>query len=139
MVARRRSPRGCPGPPSAPRTQGPQLHRMRAVQRAAARRQAVPELRILTTAARPIRPSPRRRAWAGHRRARESPDLRSRYETSLARQFGKNPGWPYHLYLTKFGEKPDWNWRGLESPPTPEVRSYVRSRQIAYAKARGAA
>jgi superfamily II DNA or RNA helicase len=59
--------------------------------------------------------------------------------TAIARQLGKNPGWPYHLYLTKFGEKPDWNWRGLESPPTPEVRSYVRSRQIAYAKARGAA
>ena len=59
--------------------------------------------------------------------------------TAVARELGKNPGWPYHLYLAKFGEKPDWNWRGLESPPTPEVRSYVRSRQIAYAKARGVA
>jgi DNA repair protein RadD len=59
--------------------------------------------------------------------------------TAIARQLGKNPGWPYHLYLAKFGEKPDWNWRAFESPPTPEVRSYVRSRQIAYAKARGAA
>ena len=58
--------------------------------------------------------------------------------TAIARQLGKHPGWPYHLYLAKFGEKPDWNWRGLESPPTPEVRSYVRSRQIAYAKGRGA-
>ena len=59
--------------------------------------------------------------------------------TAIARQLGKNPGWPYHLYLAKFGEKPDWSWRGLESPPTSEVRSYVRSRQIAYAKRQGAA
>jgi superfamily II DNA or RNA helicase len=59
--------------------------------------------------------------------------------TAIARQLGKNPGWPYHLYLAKFNEKPDWNWRGLESPPTQEVRSYVRSRQIAYAKRQGAA
>jgi hypothetical protein len=59
--------------------------------------------------------------------------------TAIARQLGKSPGWPYHLYLAKFGEKPSWDWRGVESPPSPEVRSYVRSRQIAYAKARGAA
>lgn len=29
--------------------------------------------------------------------------------TSIARKLGKNPGWPYHLYLSKFNEKPDWN------------------------------
>jgi DNA repair protein RadD len=52
---------------------------------------------------------------------------------------GKKPGWAYHLYLEKFGEKPSWHWQGIEIEPTPEVRSYVRSRQIAFAKRRRAA
>src|SRR5262249_14350652 len=58
---------------------------------------------------------------------------------TVVRQLGKKPGWAYHLYITKFAEKPDWNWRGIEMPPSPEVRSYVRSRQIAYVKSRTAA
>jgi len=56
--------------------------------------------------------------------------------TAIAHERGKNDNWPYPFYLAKFGEKPDWNWRGIEMPPSPEVRSYVRSRCIAYAKAR---
>jgi superfamily II DNA or RNA helicase len=66
------------------------------------------------------------------------PDTKRRWYgefTAIARQMGKSPGWPYHLYLTKFGEKPLWAWRGIENPPSLEVRSYVRSRQIAWAKA----
>ena len=58
---------------------------------------------------------------------------------ALTRQMGKKPGWAYHLYLEKFDEKPLWHWQGIESEPTPEVRSYVRSRQIAFAKSRRAA
>jgi DNA repair protein RadD len=56
--------------------------------------------------------------------------------TAIARERGKNPGWPYHLYLAKFQEKPPWGWRGIEAPPSAEVRSYVRSRMIAYARSR---
>jgi hypothetical protein len=59
--------------------------------------------------------------------------------TAITREMGKNPGWPFHLYQAKFGEKPSWDWRGVENPPTPEVRSYVRSRQIAFRKSRTAA
>jgi len=59
--------------------------------------------------------------------------------TAIAHERGKGPNWPYPFYLAKFGERPDWNWRGIEMPPSPEVRSYVRSRQIAYAKSRSAA
>ena len=55
---------------------------------------------------------------------------------ALTRQMGKKPGWAYHLYRAKFGEKPLWHWKGIESEPTPEVRSYARSRQIAFAKSR---
>ena len=58
---------------------------------------------------------------------------------ALTRQMGKKPGWAYHLYLEKFDEKPSWHWQGIEIEPTPEVRSYVRSRQIAFAKRRRAA
>jgi DNA repair protein RadD len=59
--------------------------------------------------------------------------------TAVVREMGKNPGWAYHLFINKFHEKPEWAWKGLELPPSPEVRSYVRSRQIAYAKSRVAA
>lgn len=45
------------------------------------------------------------------------------------------PGWAAHKFKEKFGEWPPF---GSVPPlePTPEVRSWVRSRQIAYAKAR---
>jgi DNA repair protein RadD len=52
---------------------------------------------------------------------------------------GKNPKWAYFLYQQKFGCKPDWSWRDDCLEPTEEVRRYVRSRAIAYAKARNAA
>jgi DNA repair protein RadD len=56
--------------------------------------------------------------------------------TAIARERQKSPGWPFHLYLAKFKEKPPWDWRGIEAPPSPEVRAFVRSRVIAFAKAR---
>lgn len=51
---------------------------------------------------------------------------------------GCSPGWIYHKYLEKFGVKPPW---GMPTPiePTLEVRSWVRSRDIAYAKGRAKA
>jgi DNA repair protein RadD len=56
--------------------------------------------------------------------------------TRIAREMGKSPGWPFHLYVGKFNEKPPWSWRGMEAEPTPEARAYVRSRIIAFAKSR---
>ena len=55
----------------------------------------------------------------------------------IADERGYKPGWTAHKYREKFGTFPAW---GAAAPapitPTPEVRSWVRSRQIAYAKRR---
>jgi DNA repair protein RadD len=51
----------------------------------------------------------------------------------VANERGYNPGWVWHKYKEKFGAEP----RGVKPDPiepTPEVRSWVRSRMIAYAK-----
>jgi hypothetical protein len=40
------------------------------------------------------------------------------------------------FYKGKFGAWPAYGHRPPPVPPTPEVRSWVRSRQIAYAKAK---
>jgi DNA repair protein RadD len=51
----------------------------------------------------------------------------------IAGQRGYKPGWASHKYNEKFGEWPaDRNVQPY--PPTPEVSSWVRSRQIAFAK-----
>jgi hypothetical protein len=53
----------------------------------------------------------------------------------VASERGYNPGWVWHKYKEKFGAEP----RGVKPDPiepTPEVRSWVRSRMIAYAKGR---
>jgi DNA repair protein RadD len=52
----------------------------------------------------------------------------------IARENDYKPGWAAHKYKEKFGFFPPF---GSPEPiePTPEVRSWVRSRQIAYAKA----
>jgi DNA repair protein RadD len=52
---------------------------------------------------------------------------------------GYKPGWAAHQYKTKFSSWPPWNSSPQPMQPTPEVRSWVRSRFIAYAKRRGAA
>jgi DNA repair protein RadD len=58
----------------------------------------------------------------------------------IASERGYQPGWIAHKYREKFGAFPRWNSTPWPIPPTPEVRSWVRSRQIAYAKSgRGAA
>jgi superfamily II DNA or RNA helicase len=46
-----------------------------------------------------------------------------------------DPGWVSHQFKAKFGEWPRGS-RPTPTPPSPEVLSWVRSRQIAYAKAR---
>jgi superfamily II DNA or RNA helicase len=53
----------------------------------------------------------------------------------IASERGYKQGWAAHKYKEKFGVWP----RGLmdiASEPSPEIRSWVRSRQIAFAKAR---
>jgi hypothetical protein len=57
----------------------------------------------------------------------------------IARERGFKPGWAAHKYKEKFGAWPARGSTPEPIPPTPEVRSWVRSRMIAYAKARGAA
>ncbi len=54
----------------------------------------------------------------------------------IAEERGYQRGWAAHKYREKFGAWP--SWRNAESVmPDPTVRSWVRSRQIAYAKALG--
>ena len=54
--------------------------------------------------------------------------------TAIQQQRRRSPGWVYHSYLGKFGEPPPV-YRSNPIPPTPEVLAWVRSRDIAYAKA----
>jgi hypothetical protein len=53
----------------------------------------------------------------------------------IANERGYRIGWAAHKYKEKFGEGPPTRFvQTLE--PSPEVRAWVRSRQIAYAKSR---
>jgi DNA repair protein RadD len=54
--------------------------------------------------------------------------------TYIAEERGYQRGWIAHKYREKFGTFPAWSSMPEPIPPTPEVRSWVRSRQIAYAK-----
>jgi hypothetical protein len=56
----------------------------------------------------------------------------------IERGYERARGWAAHKYKDKFGEFPKWGVAPRPIPPTPEVRSYVRSRDIAYAKRRAA-
>jgi DNA repair protein RadD len=73
--------------------------------------------------------------------ALSDPNERMRWHsmlTYIAKERGYRPGWIAHKYKEKFGT---WPPVGAVKPipPTPEVLSWVRSRSIAYAKAKGAA
>ena len=53
----------------------------------------------------------------------------------IAAKRGYKPGWIYHKYIEKFGmQPPAYSAPAME--PSPEVLSWVRSRDIAYAKGR---
>jgi DNA repair protein RadD len=58
---------------------------------------------------------------------------------SIAAERRFKPGWIAHKYKEKFGAWPPWGSKPELITPTPEVRSWVRSRAIAFAKARGPA
>jgi DNA repair protein RadD len=57
---------------------------------------------------------------------------------SISYERGYKPGWVAHKFKEKFGIYPGWGTSPSPIEPTPEVRSWVRSRQIAYARGRGA-
>jgi DNA repair protein RadD len=56
----------------------------------------------------------------------------------IAAERGYQRGWVAHKYKEKFGEWPAWGSAPQPIAPTPEVRSWVRSRVIAFAKSRRA-
>jgi superfamily II DNA or RNA helicase len=57
---------------------------------------------------------------------------------AIAARRGYSPGFAYFKYQEKFnGAKPPWSWRSLPPvEPEPHVLAWVRSRAIAYARAR---
>jgi superfamily II DNA or RNA helicase len=59
--------------------------------------------------------------------------------TTIAGERGYKPGWAAVNYKEKFGAWPPYGTQVEPIPPTAECRSWVRSRQIAFAKRRGAA
>jgi len=53
----------------------------------------------------------------------------------LAQERGRKPGYAYHKVKEKFGHSPPSWMKANPRPPSPEVRSWCRSRDIAYWKA----
>jgi superfamily II DNA or RNA helicase len=56
--------------------------------------------------------------------------------THIANERDYKPGWIAHKFREKFGGWPPWGARPEPIPPSLEVRSWVRSRQIAFARGR---
>jgi DNA repair protein RadD len=54
--------------------------------------------------------------------------------TAICIERDRKPGWIAHKYREKFGTWPAWGVTASPIPPTPEVRAWVRSRDIAFAK-----
>jgi superfamily II DNA or RNA helicase len=52
----------------------------------------------------------------------------------IADERGYKPGWAAYKFKEKFGAWPPWGAKPEPIPPTPEIRSWVRSRMIAYAR-----
>lgn len=69
----------------------------------------------------------------------ESDEKRSFYHQLLyyCELKGYSDGWAFHQYKTKFGVEP--RWAKERKPVTKKVMGWIRSRQIAYAKARAKA
>jgi superfamily II DNA or RNA helicase len=69
--------------------------------------------------------------------AYSTPEERDQFYQQLlgyGREKNYNPGWAKHKYREKFGAWPNSKFLPPVSP-TPQVRSWIRSRNIAYAKA----
>jgi hypothetical protein len=57
----------------------------------------------------------------------------------IAAERGYKRGWVAHKFKEKFGTFPAWGATIAPLEPTPEVLSWVRARQFAFAKRQGAA
>jgi superfamily II DNA or RNA helicase len=58
---------------------------------------------------------------------------------AVGQERGYKPGWAAQQYKTKFGTFPPWSWNdGPMAMPTAATLSWIRSRQIAFAKRRSA-
>jgi DNA repair protein RadD len=56
---------------------------------------------------------------------------------AIGQERGYERGWASHQYRTKFGDWPPWKWNEFPTlRPSATTRNWVKSRQIAYAKAR---
>jgi DNA repair protein RadD len=70
------------------------------------------------------------------------PETRDRWHAMfayIAAERGYKSGWVAYKFKEKFGSFPPWGATPAPIPPTPEVKSWVRSRMIAFARAAGAA
>ncbi|MCP3464476.1 DEAD/DEAH box helicase [Bradyrhizobium sp. CCGUVB23] len=82
---------------------------------------------------------------ASSRRARphsDDPHLRDEWHSMLAgiaAERGYKPGWVAHQYRYKFGDWPPHGARPVPVEPSVEVRRWVQSRMIAYARGRKSA
>jgi superfamily II DNA or RNA helicase len=74
---------------------------------------------------------------------RDAPDLDRldfyRQLLGVAGERNYRSGWAAHKFKEKFGTWPPGHWSKTPERPSPAVLSWVRSRQIAYAKAQSAA
>ena len=121
--------------------------RMHAMRRHPRRRQALFPLRLSAAApaARHHHPTANS-AWSMATRRvtldTGDPIVRAQWHAMLAyiaSERGYQRGWIAHKYNEKFGTWPPRNAVAQPTPPTPEVRSWVRSRMIAFAKGRRSA
>ena len=70
------------------------------------------------------------------------PSVRAQWHamlTHIGEERGYKSGWVAHKYKERFGTWPAYGAKPLPQTPSPEVRSWVRSRMIAYAKRVGVA
>jgi DNA repair protein RadD len=58
---------------------------------------------------------------------------------AMAIEYGYRPGWVDHQYHKKFGEWPPKGEEPVPREPSVEVRRWVKSRMIAYAKGKRSA
>jgi DNA repair protein RadD len=76
------------------------------------------------------------------KRPQYSPEERKRWHgmlASIAAERGYQRGWISHKFREKFGDWPPWGVVPEPVTPTPECRSWVKSRQIAWVRGGGAA
>ena len=136
LDARSRAPRRKPGPQRALRA--PQSRLLECTQCGAIR--VAGEPCAIAGSCRNGRPDrfvfamaswPRSAAIAASIRNLYDPETRRRWHAMLAyiaKERGYKPGWAAYKFKEKFGTWPPWGEAPWPIPPTPEVRSWVRSR-----------